>query len=88
MIETRKIKTVKAKDLNEYFDFLIIASSGNSIYVQDYDEGYINFEYDDGLFFCQVPADMKIMILENGNLFINNLELTPYRSTKVDLTKI
>lgn len=85
MFEANVIKTVKARDLNKYLDYLVIASSGNTIYVQDCEDGLISFEYDDGLLFTTVPSKMKIMLLENGNLFINNLELTPYQSVKVNL---
>lgn len=85
MIKTIKIKTIKAKDLSKYLDFLVVASSGNSIYIQEDIEGFITFEYDDGILFGQVPEDMEIMLLENGNLFINKLEFIPYRSVKVNL---
>lgn len=85
MIKIKIIKTIKSKDLNKYLDYLIITSSGNTIYVQDYEDDLITFEYDDGTIFFESPKEVKIMLLENGNLFINNLELTPYQSVKVNL---
>lgn len=82
--DVSSVRTITVGELYSKADYLIIESSGLSLSLHplDYDDTcYLN--YDDGDFFAQLSMSDNIPILDNGNLLIEDLEVSVYTSQQI-----
>lgn len=72
------------KDISEKADFLVVAATGESIFMQpDEDSDVIYLERDNGSYFDTLTASTRIDVLIDGNLVIGGREYRAYTSQQL-----
>ena len=75
------------QDIYHQADYLVVVSTGLTIYMQKYDEdNELTLEYDNGEFYTSLTLDTYVEATSQGTVIINDVEYRVYVAQQIRFT--
>lgn len=71
------------QEVHAQVDHLVNATTGVSYFIQDYNDGVLTIEYDNGEIFTELSPDKMVEPLIDGNILINGIEYRAYVTQQI-----